>query len=57
MAINFFPFVSAIRPQIGAITPATKKVIENTIPDQIATLSCPTPNSNKYTGKNGINIV
>ena len=47
----------AMVPQSGAITAATKKVIEKTTPDQMATFSVATPRSNKYMGKKGISIV
>ena len=52
------PFLSARRPQIGAIIALMAKVDEKTTPDQILTEDASTPSSRvKYMGRKGISIV
>ena len=58
MAMSRLPFVSAMRPQIGAMTAETRKVAEKTMPDQRLTSASDTPSSIvRYIGKNGMSIV
>ena len=58
MAMTRLPFVSAMRPQMGAMTALTTKLPEKTMPDQRFTASGPTPNSVvRYRGRKGISMV
>ena len=57
-AIIFLPRVSAILPQIGAMIPPIRKVMEKIAPFHIFTSSALTPSSFiRYIGKKGISMV
>ena len=58
MAMMRLPFVSAMRPQIGAMMAETRNEAEKTMPDQMLTSASETPSSIvRYIGRNGMSMV